>query len=206
MKKRILTLAVALVCFTSCSSRATVPEQYYDRNNWFCIDTPKSFNYDMQKHTTATSSGVCFHDAWGGFIKFEISKLSQDDLKMIREILVNKPTVFKDVFLSTGFEEIRALFPGTQIVYDESFTKDDQSIYFAFIKIPEGGSGENLGTGKRTDSLRGFLVFLEGDHLVVESHQLSAIQTSYYKEGDKFFIEKAKETLLESKQRYRNLE
>lgn len=205
--KKLVLVAISTLLLASCAVPCTnsVPDQYTDRKNWFCVETPELFRSNIQAQTTPTASVVTFHDDWYGFIQFEVTKIPSEDRVNVEQHLRQDPEALKNNIFDPWLAKIRPAFPGTEILHAETISENNEKMYFAFLKIPEGGTAADLNTGKRSDSLRGLLIFVSGDQIVVESYQASMILADFYKREDKSFVNDILKTLIENKNRYRNL-
>lgn len=207
---RLYGIAAIVIFLTSCTppiSNQSVSTQYYDPNGWYRIDVPKLYQYNMEEHTTATSSCVAFHDDMGGLIRFEVTNLCDDEQTNITKMFENNPESFREIFFDTCIvKNISSQYPGTKTIHYETIKNDSEILIFAFLKILGGGTLRNIDTGRQTDSLRGYLIFLSGNQLVIESLQHCMIAANYYKDGDQSFIDNTLRLLMERKTFYTNLQ
>jgi hypothetical protein len=186
-----------------------VDDHYYDSNGWFYVKIRPADRHQIQEHATPNLSAVSFQDNMGGLIRFEVIPISNEDLVEAKKCLDGNPAIYKNIFLESYLPTIVSRFPGTKIIHEEMVSENNENQAFFLLDIPGGGTSFNSTTGRQTDSFRGFLIFLSGNQLVVESFQYCLISSdvfrSEYQKGDTSVFANTLRLLREYKQGYKNL-
>lgn len=171
-KLSVLLSVILLFMFTSCIASSGIKgriseERFYDHNHWYSVKVPKSYQHQMEDFPNETFSNAIFQDPWGNLQRYEVLLFPDKMLEQIDP--AKKGELFKDI-LHGQLNQIKELFKDLKVFNERYLTEHDA--YFAVVTIPEGGIFTDIETNKRVDSTRGYLLFTQGDYLIILSNQV----------------------------------
>lgn len=179
LKSQLAFLFLTLLC-SACQPRLKDGRYYTDV---FSVPDP-GFAYNMKIDDLQLAPGcyaLRFQNDAGDLLRYEVVDLSafKDDLSAIPKLKLAE--VFYELFYQRVYLPTKERAPGTRILKEEMKEIDGIGVaLFLILYIPEGATFVDCVSGKPADSIRGYLLSLCEDTLVVISSQVSGFEQQQF--------------------------
>jgi hypothetical protein len=182
MNKRFLGYLASLLILTACAEQKMEPEgiefgtysekRYVHPTGNFSIEIPKSYPRVVQESDSSSSYSVGFLHESGSLMKFEIRQIPkqiQADLDPLRA-----GEALKNLFNQCMLPKIKKRYPETQIMEDDVVLIEGcRQAYFVVLEVYFQHPLFSLGSFSKEDYIRGYLVYLCDNRLIVLSEHMA---------------------------------
>ena len=182
MNSRFLGYWTSLLILTACAESKMGPEgietgtysenRYFHPTGNFSVEIPKSYPRVVQESNSSSAYSVGFQHESGSLMKFEIRQIPK---QMLNDLdLTQAGEALKGLFNQYMLPKIKKRFPETQLVEEEIVLIEGcGQAYFVLLEVYFEHPLFSLGSFNSEDYIRGYLVYICDNRLIVLSEQMA---------------------------------